>query len=619
MAFVGDGARVLVGGESPRVFSLPSGVPEDGETVLGEAWAELDVTADASRRLARASSPPLGLRISGIDRDPAPFLLPRIPEFPALQNHFVPILLSQDGRWAALHPTRGARMVPLVEGMGSVRRLPAPPRGEGEEEDREGMAGATLSPKGDVLVTFDRRGLLAWDTASGAGLARLPLTRSSSGMPAFSPAGDRVLFGLCFEGGETPRRSVVLSWDPRQGGRPSEVVSWADPTSCLHAVSVSRDGKILAATDGMAIQTWTLADGKRHRTLESGPSGIWAIRVSPDNRFLVAWGDAGNHVWSLETGRILSPPLVHSGRITSLAFDSTGARLVAVGGGRMVQWDVARATPSVAHDGPLNGGPLGGGYVDGDAGLWMVESVFEGPGSPDSSSIRRRRYSATSSSGIGTSYRGGVSDFGGRLRQAFSRDGSMVVEVVKTPQGEMAYISRVGAASVEDAKDEPVEPGSPFALAPRGKWLAAVQPGKDQLLVTDVVSGNDWYELPVRGGRLQALAITDTWTVAAAVPGAIEFFHQEKVADPAAIPVDPTPAVLAFSDDERWLAAASGSLVSVARLGKAPEWLRAETRQGGWASRVEILAFDRTGSRLAAGHRDGSITVFSLPTGPAAR
>ncbi len=173
------------------------------------------------------------------------------------------------------------------------------------------------------------------------------------------------------------RQSEALLWvaqgllDAPEGDRALERalrVNWshAQPESVLlhclfhhfpaRSVVFSPDGRLLASTDYYSGQCriWDVASGELLQDLSHPHTGVAAIAIHPGGAMLATGtgtdlpeSRAYVQFWDLNTAAKIGEPLLHHGRVRSLAFSPDGRFLVTVAGPnyRAQLWDVAQRKP----------------------------------------------------------------------------------------------------------------------------------------------------------------------------------------------------------------------------------------------------------------------------------
>ncbi len=134
----------------------------------------------------------------------------------------------------------------------------------------------------------------------------------------------------------------------------------------VRAAAISGNGETLAAgytgRDGFAIRTWK-REGYSWSRADLYPLGdnkiakVHALAFSPDGVFLaVGTGQANVHLIDLQKREIKHAPKLHEGRITSVAFNSAGTRLITASfDGTLRLWNI----PSMEPAGPPLTGHIG--------------------------------------------------------------------------------------------------------------------------------------------------------------------------------------------------------------------------------------------------------------------
>lgn len=145
-------------------------------------------------------------------------------------------------------------------------------------------------------------------------------------------------------------RSVLAPPDPGAGkaaspsAPPTALAAEVAPTAeAAPALSLSRDGQILAVPTPSSVYIWNLATKKLLHTLPVQGFDVFAVVVSPDGRRVVTGTSSGAlKIWSTQTGRIQQDLRIKGGSAQSLAISPDGTVLVAGlygGGGQgLVRW-----------------------------------------------------------------------------------------------------------------------------------------------------------------------------------------------------------------------------------------------------------------------------------------
>ncbi|MFI8951384.1 WD40 repeat domain-containing serine/threonine protein kinase [Streptomyces sp. NPDC053750] len=256
---------------------------------------------------------------------------------------------AQDGRHAFSAALDGStRLWRLPAAFTAPTRL-SRPRGHGELDRTDQQVRRLLAEAADA-VAADR-------TADA--LALLGRARALPG----SERDPRILAALRALAGRTVRTAVRAAWPARTlDARPGEYRDVINSRS----TALTRDARLGAYSDvDGRIQIWNLLDGRRERILDRGKGGVHALRVSPDDKTLVAVESDMITTWSLESGEHTGTLRLGRSYPITLSVDARLALVVDRVAGSMCLWEIAsgRRLQSIPIDnvivGRLSLGPDG--------------------------------------------------------------------------------------------------------------------------------------------------------------------------------------------------------------------------------------------------------------------
>ena len=108
--------------------------------------------------------------------------------------------------------------------------------------------------------------------------------------------------------------------------RQIKVQNQIEVSSSVWGISISRDGKILAAAsrDG-TVKLWNIKTGEEIRTLRGHQSGIPDVSISPDGETLASASEDGTvKLWNMETGQEIRTLRGHQSRVMSVRISLDG-------------------------------------------------------------------------------------------------------------------------------------------------------------------------------------------------------------------------------------------------------------------------------------------------------
>jgi eukaryotic-like serine/threonine-protein kinase len=319
----------------------------------------------------------------------------------------------------------------------------------------------------------------------------------------------------------------------------------------------SRDGSkaATASLDGTA-KLWDTANGRLMRTFPAIRSVRYGLALSPDGSQL-AVGAVGIAVWSTPDGKRLRTLEGQTGFVAALAFSP-------------------------------NGKSLASGSGDGTVRLWDLASGKE-----------LRRYAGTLGSVVSLT----VSP-DGRLLAAGTGGGA--VKVWELESGRETMSVQAHSRTV-------------FALAfsPDGQRIAS---GSDDtsVKISDVATGRELQSLRSHASGITAVTFSPTGDVLATGgwDQAIRLWDAASRQEPWSLPLPSGVSSVAFSPDNRWLAAGDGNVIGVWDASNGlPVWTESEPLTSVIIDTANTLRFDPESRVLASALADGTIHIRDAKDG----
>ncbi len=601
-AVLPDATALLSAGHDPRLFALPGFAPMPRD--LGEDVAlGVDLSWNDLRYAPSRGPVPLALWVLPLASGGIPVLIPRGTAFPHSGPDPLPMAMSLDGRWMAAWLAGPERVLLLPTVRGGAPRILA-------VERPEDVSAMVFSPGGDRLAVASRGRLEVFRTLDGGRSREIDLPGEWTSAMAFAPDGSRLYLAPCDEAPDASRVPLAISLDAPASLEP--MPGWPGDPGCLHALAVSGDGTRVAASDGSFVRVRRLGASRSDAELEPGPKDLVALGFGPRDELLIGSSASGLVAWSVATGRRAGPVPEHSGRILSMVFSGDGTRLVVVGGGRLVHWDLAGPSVLASDDDGAGSILRGAGYAADEDELWTLrhrgrpeEPYLPGSLHLDRIPARRARPSPLEFAANDPRFL----DAG--LYTAVSRDG----RVLATQSGQDGSV-RVRVAGGEGVRREvrrQPRPPSAWALAGDGSLLATGKAEALDGIVLDALKGDApprTLEVP-RGARDLLALSEDGGRLAVASPeGIVRVLSTGDGKLLASVYVDAPIGVLALSPDGRVVATASGTELRVAEVRDGVVAVRHSTADRFQASPIDAVVLSPRGRRLVTAHVDGTMRVF---------
>ena len=355
--------------------------------------------------------------------------------------------------------------------------------------------GAALSPDGSQLATIITDGekpqIKFWDLGSGseARSVDLPDKEINSAELSFAPDGRLLVAGI------VDKRLKL--WDVASKGNGTE--RELAPTAKDHSlVRFSRDGRLIALSEGYTIKLWETATGRELPAMKVPNSGIFAegnafVSFSDDGKRAATGGfDTPTVLWETETGKQILSMNGRTNMAYKVAFSADGTHLSS--GGR-TRWDLRTGRGVRITAAPADNSRFGVPSPDGRLLATFspnsnVVSILETP-------TGRQVQTLTPAGG------GGVVQ-----RAVFSADGTMLATSYSASPGEMQNLlsgnqasSNMNQIKIWDVKSGrelrslPVANGaSEVGFSADGRMLATLG-GLGQISLWDTGSGSKLRDL----------------------------------------------------------------------------------------------------------------------------
>lgn len=334
---------------------LVSSTPLEGASILGLALhphGRLVAVYDRSNRVRM-----LKIATREVTAEFAP------PEAPRAREQVAPMAFHPDGSVLAVGlPILSERAVRLLDGRTLAPRdldlpgLSGP--GAGDRDRAISLAfsadGTTLAgtfhrvgryrwPDGEVTLEVLSAALLAWDLTDVTD-PRLVMRAPLEGR-TFESFKDRDVVGLSPDGATAYTSRPLTAYDAVTGD-----VLWRSKHDGF-VMDVSPDGHSIAVDASPDVLVIHAATGDVHRRLRGHTEDVWAVRWSPDGRYLAsAADDSAGLVWDVGEARITERLDLGENNVRGLAFTRGGRQLLTGGTDQVVRaWNISGRSAYVSR------------------------------------------------------------------------------------------------------------------------------------------------------------------------------------------------------------------------------------------------------------------------------
>ena len=245
--------------------------------------------------------------------------------------------LSPDGLYIASASAQGSIQI-WSTGSSSVAVQPLPTQPD------EPISSVGITPDGSVIVSGSRNGLVcAWAAQTGKKTFSVRSKHSRASVESIAVSADGLLVAAVFGNGST---ATLFVWNlrARHEIRGHGRLSHGEDRPGLTAITFSPDTMWLAGwTNDGWLYAWEIADGwsQGRCCLSLSYNMLTAVVFSPDGRLLAT--ATCSHVQLRESGswrQMCEIQTDNSGRISSIAFTSSGTHIATVENAAVRFWDI---------------------------------------------------------------------------------------------------------------------------------------------------------------------------------------------------------------------------------------------------------------------------------------